>query len=238
MRSKIMALVFILFALPAYAVNWTFTDNVTINGTLTVTGVPTFTDNTINGADLIDNTLSGTKVTDNTIALGKIVASGTKDNTTFLRGDGAWTPIYRGATAYTNSNVVVDNTTAKIIPWDRESIDTSSIHTITGTDNTKFVVPSGVTKVKLGVFLVWDAGVTSGTRYVGLLKNGLTFGNAPFSTVSPYAALYVTQTLWTPALIVSEGDYFEVQVTQTSSGGNTAVIGAADGSWFYMEILE
>ena len=64
---RIFFLAILLYAFPAGAVNWTFPDNVAIQGTLSVTGAPTFTDNTINGADLVDSTVTSAKIIDNTI---------------------------------------------------------------------------------------------------------------------------------------------------------------------------
>lgn len=61
------ALFYLSILPPVGAVNWTFTDNVTVNGTLTVVGAPTFTDNTINGADLVDSTVTSAKILDNAI---------------------------------------------------------------------------------------------------------------------------------------------------------------------------
>lgn len=123
---KYIVLAILLYALPAGAVNWTFTDNVTVQenlavtGTATFTGAPVFTDNTVNGTDLLDNTVTSAKILDNsvltgkiadgtilnadiadntitsaklldnTVALAKIAHTGTASSSTFLRGDASW----------------------------------------------------------------------------------------------------------------------------------------------------
>jgi hypothetical protein len=226
------------------------TDNVTtarvVTGTLTVTGASTFTDNTINGADLIDNTvtsakildnsLASGKILDNTIALGKINSSGTKDNTTFLRGDGEWTKRFRGALAtMDNCTKAVDNAVNTVLNnFCSEDYDTDSIHTTSGNAG-RLTVPAGITRVRISGFVSFPADA-NGIREVYINKNGSSFAGRNITYIHTNSASQPTTIyLSTPIVTVVAGDYFDFTAYQDS--GSTLTVSAIT-NWIAMEIIE
>jgi len=222
------------------------TDNVVaggvVTGTLNVSGTPTFTDNTINGADLIDNTVTSAKILDNTIALGKINSSGTKDDTTFLRGDGVFTSNtkpYRGALVYLSADQNTDNAANTYVSFDSEDHDTNNIHN--PNDNTILTVPSGASKVRLTARITWNIN-DSGFRWTKIIKNGTSYIGEAGLIINANAipsGNYLIILLSTPVLNVSPGDNF-ILFCQQTSGGVLKVKGSATGNytWFSMEIIE
>lgn len=226
--------------------NGTFTGRVT-TATLTVSGTPTFTDNTINGVDLLDgtvtsgkladNTLASAKILDNTIALGKINSSGTKDNTTFLRGDGVWSKATgRGALVVLGSPQSLVNGAgyAAISFTGADTYDTDSIHSVT-TDNTKLVVPTGVTMVRLTAQASFAANDNS-ARLATIFKSGSSFGaGQPIQYQTTNSGTYTTiLSLNTSVIEVTAGNYFELMMAQDSGGALNA---SAAETWFAMEII-
>ena len=204
------------------------TDNVTTSD-LVVTGTPTFADNTVNGVDLIDNT----------VGLGKIEASGTKDNTTFLRGDGTWSTVVtgRGALAYNVAPVSIPNSAQTIAQFDSESYDTDTIHSTT-TDNTKLTVPAGVSVARVSAQVVfYDNNV--GARRATFLKNGgEAFAGNSYSYLPAVTGGFTTTVRLNSAMLsVSPGDYFELRLYQ-SSGGALNIETSSALTWFAMEIIK
>lgn len=73
-------------------------DAATARGTLGLGSLATLS--TVTDSQITNNTISGLKLTDTTVTVAKINATGTANNTTFLRGDGQWqTPTSSGAPA-------------------------------------------------------------------------------------------------------------------------------------------
>lgn len=109
----------------------------------------------------------------------------------------------------------IPNDTATTLQWTTEVTDVGGWFD-GSTDNTVFVVPSGVHKVRLTAFVVWDDNST-GYRQVRVLKNGSV--NYPGRTEARAAASGTSQfTLTSAVLPVEAGDEFSLQVLQTSGG--------------------
>jgi hypothetical protein len=92
-----------------------------------------------------DGTVTTDKIVDANVTLAKLSATGTKDATTFLRGDntfasagGANTPNFA---VYRQSALSIPNTTEVKVAYNLEDFDTASAYD--STTNFRFTVPSG-----------------------------------------------------------------------------------------------
>lgn len=99
---------------------------------------------------------------------------------------------------------------------------------------TRLVVPTGVTKVRLAAGVDTDATSTSNFQlYIG--KNGAAFpGDAMVSHRMDFATISKGEAFQTPVLEVTEGDYFDVQM-ETATSNN---LDATAGTFFALEVVE
>ena len=98
----------------------------------------------LTSSDLEDNIVTSAKIIDGTIALADLSATGTKDATTFLRGDNTFasaggdnTPSFR---ATMSANQTISNTTSTIINFNTEDFDTDNAY---NNSTYTFTCPSG-----------------------------------------------------------------------------------------------
>ena len=117
---------------------------------VTTTGSQTLTNKTIDASQLTgtitpsDGTVTNAKIVDSTIQLAKLSATGTKDATTFLRGDNTFASVAGGtntpAFLATMEAQSVSNDTYTVLAFNTEVVDTDSAY-----DNSTytFTVPSG-----------------------------------------------------------------------------------------------
>ena len=211
------------------------------------TGQTTYT----NGQLLIGNT------TGNTLAKATLTAG---TGISITNGTGSITIANTGATAQKHSliqwpsAVAVADQTYVGLPWsDYTGVDTS--FTITGTNQTRITVPSGVTKVKIALNASWDSNAT-GTRVVKLTKNGGCTSNCSTAWQTATYGTFVgafydrgspptgggggitNHNVTTGVLEVTAGDYFEVLVWQ-SSGGSLNIEGQTPNyTWVNIESVD
>jgi hypothetical protein len=135
-------------------------------------------DGTVTTAKLADSSVTTAKLNDASVSLAKLTATGTKDATTFLRGDntfaspagGANTPAFQ---ATSNSQTIADQTFVKITSWN-EVIDTDS-----GWDNSN----AKFQPTTAGKYLVYgfiQKELASNAQLVGtaIYKNGSAYETA------------------------------------------------------------
>jgi hypothetical protein len=144
----------------------------------TISGSNIVFDSALTGSDSIDfitvlgDVLSIGTPTDGTVSLAKLSATGTKDATTFLRGDntfqtiGTNTPSF-SAYANTDQNNLTDNTWVKL-QMNAEFYDTDSKYDIT---NYRFT-PTIAGTYMFGASVYVDGNDTRDTTEIAFYKNG------------------------------------------------------------------
>jgi len=213
---------------------------VSLNGVLqkpgssyTVSGSTiTFASNLVTG-DVIDfihilgSVLDLGVPSDSTVSLAKLTATGTKDATTFLRGDNTFAAAGGVDTIFNLSKngdqaSISDNTLTKITGW------TANVDTGSGWDNSnnKFVIPSG----KAGKYLIGatitqtqsGGGNSSADTYdIMIFKDGaVAFTNHDKNR----PALDFCTNHITAILDLDAADYLEIYVKVTAGGGTTTVL--------------
>lgn len=142
---------------------------------------------------------------------------------------------HRGALVRRTSDQAIPNSTQTTLSWQTTEYDTSSIWS--AGSPTRLTVPTGVTKVKLYAEVRFDANIT-GDRSLNIQKNGAGFvgsGNQSMRACSGGAQTTTVQS-FTPVIVVTAGDYFELKCTQTS--GVSLNVQSGNPTWLAMEIVE
>ena len=202
----------------------TATKTLYVSGIPTFVGAPVFTDNTLNGADLIDgsvpngkftdNNINGTKVLDNSILSSKIQ--------------------FRGALVYKSDSQSITTDSQKIT-WNNELYDTSSIHAVSGSDNTKLIVPSGASYVKVQAQV--SANSDNSVVYAYIYKNNALLAGGGYVVHNEENAVTTTVHLSTPVVSVSASDYFEVVIVKVG-GIEQSILQGTSQTWFALEVIQ
>jgi hypothetical protein len=204
------------------------TDSYTISGSTIVFSSALTTSDVIDFIIVLGDVLNIGTPSDNTVSLAKLTATGTKNSTTFLRGDntfasagGVNTPNF---SAKISANQTISHDTVTLIAFDTEQFDTDSAYTNTST-NYKFTVPSG----KAGKYLVNASlrinNVTTNRFFFLIYKNG--------SDIQPFenGTKAFTSVSGSIVLDLAVGDYIQIYGYQ-DSGSSQAV--RPDASIFQM----
>jgi len=124
-------------------------------------------DGTIDTPDLVNNAITTAKIADGNVTLAKLSATGTKDATTFLRGDNTFQP--------TNANLTGPITSVG---------NATSIASQTGTGS-KFVVDNTPTLITPVIGVATGTSLTTTGAVTGaelLASNGLVINNMTVGT--------------------------------------------------------
>lgn len=143
-------------------------------------------------------------------------------------------PNFFGAVVTHSIDQAIVNGAFTALSFDSEDQDTDTIHD-TVTNNSRLIVPTGVTKIRLHGQVSFDTHAT-GYRQIAAYKNGsIQYRTLRTSTPTSIPLEIGTSS---PVLTVTAGDYFELRAFQ-NSGGTLNARGDASGSgltWFEMEI--
>ena len=170
--------------------------------------------NEVNTTQIVNSSVTTAKLADSSVSLAKLTATGTKDATTFLRGDNTFAAAGGGVNtpaflAYRAAEQNLSNLT-----WNKVQFNTELFDTASAFDTTlyRFTVPAG--EGGKYVFSIITT-VRNDERdikqnHIDLRKNGSsirTFREEPLPTV--YARLQNSVTYIEPA---NAGDYYEIYV--------------------------
>jgi hypothetical protein len=189
--------------------------------TITIPAGATF-DASASTTTLPDDSVTTAKIVDANVTLAKLSATGTKDATTFLRGDNTFAEAGGTNTPAFNVSLSADQTLTNSaytkIQFNTEQFDTNSAYD--NTTNYRFTVPSGEDgKYFLYSNVIVQNLVDEKIMILGLYKNGsliianrTTLGTANDTGVSVQVSLDLSVT-----------DYIEVFVYQNGTG---TIVGA------------
>jgi hypothetical protein len=170
------------------------------------------------------------------------VDAGTDDDSYVTPLQLASKPVFRGVTAYQTANISIPTGVETAVPYNGEVYDTDGFHDNV-TNNTRITIPAGVGYVQIVAnvrwFNIWTAGTNQSLR---IKQNGASIpGIEVQHAVNPSqrgASKLDVQTT-SPVVPCSEGDYFEVFVTQ-DSGVSQSILGNASNSrvWVGLTVFE
>lgn len=144
-------------------------------------------------------------------------------------------PSYRGAMVKKAADETGANfTTAAAIAWDAEEEDTDAFHDNV-TNNSRLTVPSGVTRVRVGVYVQTANTTANNTLSLRIRKNGSTsfMGGGGANAESSFTSDRVQAFTW--PIAVTAGDYFEAFLQSES---DTAIDIVAAESWFAIQVVD
>ena len=185
------------------------TDSYTISGSDIVFASALTASDSIDFITVLGDVLNIGTPSDNTVSLAKLTATGTKDATTFLRGDNTFQTIGTNTPAFsaflTDSQTLTTNTWTKL-SLDDEQWDTNSA--FDSTTNYRFTVPSG----EGGKYLFTYASGTEGTNSTAIVQTALyKNGSSLDSSITRSYPNQVTGGYPHKAIVLdlSAGDYIE-----------------------------
>ena len=196
------------------------TDSFTVSGSTLTFASNLATGDVIDFVIVLGNTLDIGTPSDNTVSLAKLTATGTKDATTFLRGDNTFasaggnnTPAFR---ATLGSSQSIPNNTQTKVQFDTEDFDTDSCYD--NATNYRFT-PTSSGKYFVGLAVRFNTGSVSITSNF-IFKNGSQFYAGEYSNIS--------NNNWFNGTIVTlngSSDYIEAYCYQNSGGSVNIIAG-------------
>jgi hypothetical protein len=144
---------------------------------------------------------------------------------------------FQGAVVNTTSGISIPNGVQHNIGWDTVAYDTSGFYDAGEVNRLTVPVGSGIEAVVLKAQIQWNANISPGMRFMDLKKNGSSVTPDVTSKVPNSAELQSTVPLLVSyPILVSDGDYFELTITQTSDG--EATITTEGRTWFSIEVIK
>jgi hypothetical protein len=182
----------------------------------------------LNVGTVSDNTITTAKLADSSVSLAKLTATGTKDATTFLRGDntfasagGTNTPAFQ---AYRSGNQTISNSAYTKMNYNAEIFDTDGCYD--NSTNYRFT-PTTAGKYFLYAQVQSQDTTDINDNFISIRKNGtdIAFNNTPHLH-------YHTKAVSGIATANGSSDYFEVFVFNNTGGASFTMYGTDEASYF------
>jgi hypothetical protein len=205
----------------------------------TISGSNIVFDSALTGSDSIDfitvlgDVLSIGTPTDGTVSLAKLSATGTKDATTFLRGDntfasagGVNTPAFRATMSSTQS---ISNDTPTKVQFDTEDYDIGSCYD--NSTNYRFT-PNVAGKYVVGSNIIYQTTTDVNTAWSYIYKNGSIYFKGQFTNLH-------FNNWFLSSVVTMNGttDYIEIYAFQ-QSGGSLDLTSSDNNQFFAYKIIE
>ena len=120
-----------------------------------------------------------------------------------------------------------------VVEWGTVLYDTSEF--FDSLNGKRITIPGGIDRVRLTANILWDEG-GSGYRWARMIKNGEYTSGLPYvrNTVDSTTQMNLVSSV----IEVSEGDYFEVEVTQKDDDNNNKDLRKDPYTTFSLEVVE
>lgn len=173
-----------------------------------------------------DGTVTEAKIANGAVSLGKLSATGTKDSTTFLRGDNTFATVspsmYPAFEVYKTSNQTLTDAALTKVQFETESFDTDNCYD--NSTNYRFT-PTVAGKYFVYTEVLTDAQTSSNlnNQKLFLFKNGGTYKQ----TLNEFLGNTVRQTQVVASATIDmngSSDYLEVYVKLDTANGNNGVV--------------
>ena len=185
------------------------------------------------GAKPTNVPLTSADIQDGTVALADLSATGTKDATTFLRGDNTFAEAGGGVNtpyfyATLSSNQTLSNDTNTKIAFNTASIDSDSAF---DTSNNRFVVPSG----KAGKYFIY-AQLNSDSGDVEFIETTIAKNGTEVNYIinNPSNSHSNLQTNIATILDLADSDYVELFTSSSQSSGDATISASVRGKNTYL----
>ncbi len=151
----------------------------------------------------------------------------------FIPGFTSTASAFRGALVGKSADQNIGYLSDQALSWQTEVYDTDNFHS---GGSEFFVIPAGVSKVRVSGSVLWNAAVNAGSRYLYTKTNGAFAPQGRALKADRKASPFVMgQSVHSAVMNVSPGQLIRLHADQTS--GSTTSVLAGNNTWFAIEVV-